>query len=276
MTSTSHGILVGYDGSSSNQQALRWAAREARQRGVALTVCHAWTKGCAGPPSTGDPDDATRQGAEWILDSALRLTGTGNVRPMLVEGPAARMLCESSRDADMVVVGSRGRGGLSGLLLGSVSWQVAAYASSPVVVMRGHWRATGAYAPGPVVVGADGSAVSDAALAFAGQEATLRRARLVAVCSLSDAPGVLGAADHIEADFEHSLTTWEKEHPEVAVERQVTTCSARSALLAAAQDAQLLVIGNRGRGGIEGMKLGSVSYALLWHACCPVAVVHPR
>lgn len=276
MTSTSHGILVGYDGSSSSQQALRWAAREAQERSVILTVCHAWMTGDPGPPGSREPDDAARPGAEWILASGLRLTGAENVRPMLIKGPAARVLCENSRDADMVVVGSRGRGGLSGLLLGSVSWQVAAYASSPVVVMRGHWRPAGAYAPGPVVVGADGSAASDAALAFAGQEATMRHARLVAVCALSDAPGVLGAADHIEADFEHSLTSWEKEHPEVAAERAVTTRSARSALLSAAQDAQLLVLGGRGRGGIDGMKLGSVSYALLWHACCPVAVVHPR
>jgi nucleotide-binding universal stress UspA family protein len=276
MTSTSHGILVGYDGSSSSQQALRWGAREARDRGVLLTVCHAWTTGDPGPPGSQEPDDTTRPGAEWILASGLRLTGAKNVRPMLIKGPAARVLCENSRDADMVVVGSRGRGGLSGLLLGSVGWQVAAYASSPVVVMHGHWRPAGAYAPGPVVVGADGSAASDAALAFAGQEATLRRARLVAVCALSDAPGDLGAAHQIEADFEHSLISWEKEHPDVAVQRQVTTRSARTALLAAAQNAQLLVLGSRGRGGIDGMKLGSVSYALLWHAYCPVAVVHPR
>ena len=273
MIKASHGILVGYDGSSSSQQALRWAAREARERGVVLTVCHAWTEGYAGPPSTGDPDDATRRGAEWVLDSGLRMTGADDVRPMLIEGPAARMLCENSQDSDMVVIGSRGLGGLSGLLLGSVSLQVAAHASAPVVVVRGHWRPAGAFAPGPVVVGADGSAVSDAALAFAGEEAALRRARLVAVCALSDAPGDLGAAHHIEADFEQSLTIWEKEHPEVAVERQVTTRSARSALLDAAQDAQLLVIGRRGRGGIPDMRLGSVSHALLWHASCPVAVV---
>lgn len=276
MAITGHGILVGYDGSSSSQQALRWAAREARERRAVLTVCHAWTQGSAGSPASAEPDDPTRQGAEWILASGLRLTGSHEVRPLLAEGPTARTLCENSSSADIVVVGSHGAGGLPGLLLGSVSLQVAAYASGPVVVVRGHWRPAGAYAPGPVVVGADGSAASEAALAFAGEEATLRGVPLVAVCALSDAPGDLGAAHYIEDNFEQSLTSWEKEHPEVTVQRQVTVRSPRAALLTAAEDAQLLVVGRRGRGGIHGMMLGSVSQALLWHAPCPVAVVHPR
>lgn len=274
MAGTGHGILVGYDGSSGSQRALKWAAREARQRRVALTVCHAWTRGHSGPPGGPGQDDPARRSAERILASGLRLTGSQQVRPLLAEGPAARTLCENSSDADMVVVGSRGLGGLPGLLLGSVSLQVAAHASGPVVVVRGHWRPAGAYLPGPVVVGTDGSAASDAALVFAGQEAILRDARLVAVCALSDAPGSFGAAHQIEEESGQSLTSWGKEHPDVAVQRQVTVKSPRAALLDAAQDAQLLVVGCRGRGGVHGMVLGSVSQALLFHAASPVAVIH--
>jgi nucleotide-binding universal stress UspA family protein len=280
MAITGHGILVGYDGSAGSQQGLRWATRAARERGVVLTICHAWTQGYAGPSAAAELDDPTRQDAERILASGLRSTQhasrSQDVRPLLAEGPAARTLCGNSSGADIVVVGSRGAGGFPGLLLGSVSLQVAAYAPGPVVVVCGHWRPAGAYAPGPVVVGADGSAASDAALAFAGVEAALRGAPLVAVCALADAPGDLGAAHHIEEGFERSLTSWEKEHPEVAVLRQVSVRSPRAALLTAAEDAQLLVVGRRGRGGIQGMILGSVSQALLWHAPCPVAVVHPR
>ena len=154
MAGTGHGILVGYDGSSGSQRALKWAAREARQRRVPLTVCHAWTRGHAGPPAVPGQHDPARRSAERILASGLRLTWSQQVRPLLAEGPAARTLCKNSSDADMVVVGSRGLGGFPGMLLGSVSLQVAAHAAGPVVVVRGHWRPAGAYLPGPVVAAA--------------------------------------------------------------------------------------------------------------------------
>jgi nucleotide-binding universal stress UspA family protein len=175
-----------------------------------------------------------------------------------------------------VVVGSRGRGGMAGMLLGSVSWQVAAHAHCPVVVVRGHWRSAGGYAPGPVVVGTDGSPASDAVLGFGFEEAALRGAPLLAVCALADAPGCLGGDLNLQQDAEQAITRHEKEHPEVAVQRQVAQGGARAALLAAAHDAQLLVVGSRGRGGIKGMLLGSVSQAVLHHAPCPVAVVRPH
>jgi len=274
MASTEHGILVGYDGSSSSHQALSWAAREARERGVALTLCHTWTPGSAGPPLAGETGDVARESAERILATGTRTAFAPDVRKLLPEGSAARMLCEHSAAADMVVVGSRGLGGLSGLMLGSVSLQVSAFATVPVVVVRGHWRPVGAYQPGHVVVGADGSAATDGALAFGGAEAALRGVPLTVVCALSDAPGNLGMAQRIEDDVERSIIRWEKDHPDVQIHRQITLESPRCALLAAAQDAQLLVVGCRGRGGMEGMQLGSVTQALLWHAPCPLAVIH--
>jgi len=274
MARSGYGILVGYDGSSSSHQALSWAAREARERGVTLTLCHAWVPGSAGPPLAGDTEDVARESAERILGTGARAAYAPDVRKLLAQGAAARMLCEHSAAADMVVVGSRGLGGLSGLMLGSVSLQVSAFATVPVVVVRGHWRPVGAYQPGHIVVGADGSGVTDAALAFGGTEAALRGVPLTVVCALADAPGNLGMAQRIEDDVERSIIRWEKDHPDVQIHRQITLESPRSALLAAAQDAQLLVVGCRGRGGMEGMTLGSVTQALLWHAPCPLAVIH--
>jgi nucleotide-binding universal stress UspA family protein len=276
MASTDYGVLVGYDGSSSSHQALSWAAHEARARGVLLTVCHTWIPGSAGPPLAGEPEDLARESAERILATGGRSVVAPDVRLLLAEGPAAAVLCEHSDAADVVVVGSRGLSGLSGLMLGSVSLQVAASASAPVVVVRGHWRPAGQYQPGPIVVGVDGSKAAEHALAFAGAEAARRDVPLMVVCALSDAPGSLAVAHDIADDAEQTILRWEKDHPGVEVHRRITIESPRASLLAAAQDAQLLVVGCRGRGlgGARGMPLGSVTHTLLWQAPCPLAVVH--
>jgi nucleotide-binding universal stress UspA family protein len=276
MAGKEHGVLAGYDGSPGSQKALMWAAREARDRHAILTICHVWSGRYAGSPSAPGPDVQGQRKAERILADSRRLTGSQDVRPLLAEGPAARVLWQSSRNADMVVVGARGTGGFPGLPVGSVSLQVAAGASGPVVAVRGHWRPAGSYLPGSVVAGVDGSAASAAVLAFACQEASLRGAPLVAVCALSDAAGVLGANHRIEEEFEQAVIAWEKEHPEVAVHRRVSVMSPRAALLTAAEAAQLVVAGCRGRGGVRGKTLGSVSHALIRNSPCPVAVIHTR
>jgi nucleotide-binding universal stress UspA family protein len=281
MTGTTHGILVGYDGSPGSEQALGWALQEARWRGAVLTVCHAWApEHVPGPPGEGGAPDGPQWAGEQILAQALRFArtvmGPATARPLLAAGPAAKVLCGQSVDADMVVVGSRGGGGLTGLLLGSVSQQVSAYAHGRVVVVRGHWHQAAEYVPGPVAVGADGSAASRAAIGFAAEEAVLRGVPLLAVCALADTPGGLGGAGRMEEAVGHDIARWEKEHPEVAIRRQVSPGQPRTALLAAAREAQLLVVGNRGRGGVTGMPLGSVSQAVLHHSSCPVAVVRQR
>lgn len=277
--SSAEGILLGYDGSAGSEQALSWAAREARSRGTALTVCHVWALGFAVPPGQAAVLDLARQNGEQVIAQGLRhardVMPPELVRPWLTEGWAADVLCEGGRDADMVVVGSRGRGGAA-RQLGSVTWQVAAYAPGRVVVVRGHWRPAGGYVPGPIVVGVDGSATSRAAVDFAVEQAMLRSAPLLAVCALADAPAGLGGSRSRQQEFEQTMIGLEKEHPGIAVLRHVAAGSAREALLTAARDAQMLVVGSRGRGGVQGMLLGSVSQALLCLAPCPVGVVHQR
>ena len=280
MAGTAYGILAGYDGSPDSEQALSWAAREARAREVPLTVCHAWAPGYPLPTSPAAVFDLVWRSGDETLAHGLRqaqamLGPSADVKPLLAAESAAVALCERGATADMVVVGSRGRGRLTGLLLGSVSSQVAAHAPGRVVVTRGHWRAAAGYVPGPVVVGADGSAASRAAVAFGFEEAALRGAPLLAVCALADTPGSFGGARRMEGDFEQQIAWCEKDHPEVPVLRQVTAGPPRATLLAAAAAAQMLVVGARGRGGVKGMMLGSVSQAMLHHAPCPVGVVHP-
>jgi nucleotide-binding universal stress UspA family protein len=281
MTGTIHGILVGYDGSLGSEQALLWAAREARERETLLTVCHAWTPGnYPGPPGDDGARDRAQRAGERTLTQGLRFAqkvlGPGRAQPLLAAGPAARLLCEHSTDADMVVVGARGRGGLPGMLLGSVGQQVSAHARGRVVVVRGHWHSAAEYLPGLVVAGADGSAAASAAIAFAAEEAMLRAVPLQIVCALADAPGSLGGAGRMQEAVDRDIACLEKRHPELTVLRQVTFGHPRTALLDAAAEAQLIVVGNRGRGGISGMLLGSVAQAIIHHAPCPVGVVHPE
>jgi nucleotide-binding universal stress UspA family protein len=277
MAGMTDGIIAGYDGSTGSDEALRWAAREAGARGTVLTICLAW------PPDDlallGDPGahDRARQRGEEILARGARSLGSAldpaSVRTVLCEGSPAGVLCERSRSAEMVVVGSHGHGRLPGSLLGPVSWRVACHGQGRIVVVRGQWRPVN-QSPGPVVVGVDGSTESRAALGFAFEEAALRDVPLVAVCALADAPGLLGATLRMEEDFSRVVTPQEKEHPEVAVLRQVVFGPPRTALLTAASEAQLLVLGSRGLGGLDGMSLGSVAATLLQHSPCPVAVVH--
>jgi nucleotide-binding universal stress UspA family protein len=272
------GVLVGYDGSPGSERALRWAARQARARDTALTLCVAWAPGF---PVLGDERavlEFARQSGERVAADGLQLArglmGPTDVRSMLTRGLAAAVLCEHSREADMVVTGARGQGGMAGLLLGSVSEHVAAYAHGPAVVVRGHWFPAGDFGRGTVVAGVDGSPGCRAAVGFAFEQAALWEVPLLAVCGLADAPGSLAGAHACQEDFELTIAAALEKHPQVAVLRSVVPGGARSALLSACRDAQLVVVGSRGRGGINGMSLGTVSQAVLHHAPCPVAVVH--
>jgi len=276
MTGT-YEIVAGYDGSPGSGQALRWAAREARARDMTLMVCLAWTPDHMTLPTESDVCDLARQHGREILARGMpyaeSVLGPGRVRAELAGGPAAQVLCELSRTAGLIVVGSRGHSELPGLLLGSVAWQVAGHARGRVVVVRGEWRPANR-SPGPVVAGADGSPAAQAAVAFAAEEAALREVPLVAVCALADAPGRLGESRQVREDFEYLMDCEAKEHPDVMVVRRVVPGTPRAALLSASADAQLVVVGARGRGGLEGMSLGSVAQAVLHHAPCPVGVVH--
>lgn len=279
MYEVKEGIVAGYDGSPASGQAVRWAVREARARDTTLTVCLAWAPEDIKLPAGSAVGDMVRQhGKEILLTEGLPYAesalGPSRVHAALADGPAAQVLCEYSHGVGLMVVGARGHGELRGLLLGSVSWQVAAHAEGRVVVVRGPWRPAN-QSPGPVVVGVDGSRAARAALAFAMEEAVLRNVPLVAVCALADAPARLGDSRALAAEFGRVMDDAEQAHPEVTVVREVVPGSARAALLDEAAGAQMVVMGARGRGGLDAMSLGSVAQAVLQHAPCPVGIVHP-
>jgi nucleotide-binding universal stress UspA family protein len=134
-------IVVGIDGSEPSQRALRWAVEEARLRRVTLEIVHAWHLPSAGgyPYLTGYMDiELFEKDAQQVVDQALAevgVAGVPEVQRLVVEDTAGRALLDAAKGAEMVVLGSRGRGGFAGLLLGSVGLQVATHATCPVVVI---------------------------------------------------------------------------------------------------------------------------------------------
>lgn len=282
-------IVAGVDGSASASNAVGWAAAEAARHGVPLRLVHAYLlpeRGYRAAALSGPEvrQAFERQGRQWLDEAAAVARATAPevevATSVVVDQPAAALIAESCR-ARQVVLGSRGLGGFSGLLVGSVAVAVAAHGRSPVVVVRDEYREDG-----PVVVGVDGSRSSEEAIGFAFEEASLRAAPLTAVLAwaahLSDhtyRPRF--AVDRTRVEEEQSqvlaerLAGWRERYPDVRVERLVRHDRPVRALLDLAEDARLLVVGSHGMGGFTGMLLGSTSQALVYHAPCPLAVVRP-
>ncbi|MFD4209314.1 universal stress protein [Micromonospora tulbaghiae] len=283
-------ILVGYDGSSDAAVALNWALDEAGRSGrpVRLAYVFEWltVTGWIGPGVAPGvwPDEAARQQVEELVRKAA--TDAAADRPGLAvhgevfDGPPALVLQERSADAGMLVLGSRGHGGFGGLLAGSTAVSVTAHAHCPVVVVRDGQAATS----GPVVVGSDGSESALRALGFAVERAAQRDVPL-RVLRAWEPPGdrwvppdfdpeQVAASERAAAEAE--LAPWRESFPDVPVEIEAVPGSASALLVEASRSAQLVVVGSRGRGGLRGMLLGSVSQQLIQHSHCPVAVVRER
>ncbi|WP_396451187.1 universal stress protein [Actinomadura sp.] len=279
------GVVAGYDGSQNGMRALDWAAGEARARGLPLTVIHVWQPYIGG--STAMPMVDLGSLAQQTLDVGVEHVRKNApdvpVQGVLERGQPAAKLIEAGESAALIVLGPRGLGGFAGLVLGSVGAQVVAHASCPVVIARGDQDQRPGAEPGRVVVGVDGSAASRATLETAFAEAGLHGWSVHAVVAwesvpeeelppLADEAGMRKAA---LARLDQLMMPLRELHPEVEARGEIVIGPPREVLLDAARDARLLVVGSRGLGGFRGLLLGSVSHALVQHAPCPVAVVHP-
>ncbi|MGW1059811.1 universal stress protein [Micromonospora rubida] len=280
-------ILVGYDGSADATVALNWALDEAERTGrpVRLAYVFEWVTvaGWIGPGVAPGiwPDETARRQVEELVGTAA--SDAAAARPGLTvhgevfDGPPALVLEERSAEAGLLVLGSRGHGGFGGLLVGSTAVSVTAHAHCPVVVVR---DAAAAGRAGRVVVGVDGSPTSLLALGFAVERAAQRDVPLHVVRAWEPAagggPAPDGAVATERAALEEPLAGWRETFPEVEVTVDVVTGRPARALVEASRDAQLVVVGTRGRGGLRGMLLGSVGQQLIQHAHCPVAVVRER
>jgi nucleotide-binding universal stress UspA family protein len=285
-------LLVGVDGSEPSLRAVDWAADEAALRGVALRVVYAslWERyeGAALAADLGKPSEQVR--ADDIVEGATRrararhpdLRVSADVLP---EEPEYALVREG-RHAGALVLGTRGRSGITELLLGSVSLTVAAHAHCPVIVLRGsHDNQVTPPVRGRVVVGVGEHPEPSAAVRFAFEEARRRGVPLEAVRAwrrpaheTTDHPLLSGGPARLyEEQAAKTLEAALHDAPEdVEVRRRTVEGPARSVLLDASHEADLLVVGARRREGHLGLQLGRVAHAALHHSACPVAVVPER
>ncbi|MFB4294677.1 universal stress protein [Nonomuraea sp. ATR24] len=271
-------IVVGVDGSAPATAAVEWAAADAQRRRLDLRIVHV----CEQWPYAEGAEYCTGT-LEAAADRARALGSGVKVTTELLPGHAVDQLIAESASADSLVLGSRGLGGFTRLLVGSVSIAVAGHAAGPVVVVR----APRVVEHGRVVVGYDGSEHSRAAMEYALGQARARRAQLHVVTSWQAptffSPYAVSYNSLIEQAMKEErraarerVTPWRLGNPDVVITDEQSHSHPVAALIHAAESADLLVVGSRGRGGFASAVLGSVSHGVLHHVTCPVAVVRHR
>ena len=284
-----YGILVAVDGSPESDAAVRWAAREAELRHLPITLVHvvvpvvtSWPVRPLQAEFNEWQEDNARQVIEQgqkMLRASLGESELSNLRTEVLHEYAVPALVDASKDAWMLVIGSRGMGAFGRAVLGSVSSGVVHHAHCPVAILH----ADEAQSPdhtSPVLLGIDGSPASEAATALAFDEASRRQVELVALHAWSDVGvfPVLGMDWHEYEDEGHEvlgerLAGWQEQYPDVVVRRRIVCDRPARWLIDESQQAQLVVVGSHGRGGFAGMLLGSVSTAVAEAAKAPVIVV---
>ncbi|HJV99778.1 MAG TPA: universal stress protein [Arthrobacter sp.] len=310
-TSAPLGIVVGVDGSDHGQCALVWAAREAERRHRPLHIVTAYSvpifaaSGLDGGYATVD-DSVIREGAEAIVKQALEKVSGYNidVDASVENGDASGVLLEMSESAELLVFGTRGRGGFVGRLLGSVSSALPAHAKCPTVTVPlicsdrlGETtedkrikaeQARSGHQPveNVVVVGVDGSEQARVAVLEAASQAERLGATLRVVCAVPQYSGSLAWVPApmdrkaLFADIRVQLDAgmaWLRSHyPHLPMESELKDGSPVDVLVEASRHVELIVVGTRGRGGFTGMLLGSTSDGVLHHAKGPVLVVPDR
>lgn len=270
MTTPDQPVIAAVDGSDNATKAAAWAVAEAARRRARLAIVIV-------------NDDPAR--AEYAQQAVRKAAAACRARASEVEveaevadGRPIEELLRRSEHAQLVVLGSRGHGGFADALVGGVSLEVATHAACPVVVVREGIPTT----VGPVVVGVDDSACSKQALEFAYESAARLEAELVVMQTWHEEgllavplppPDRARVQQEVERSLSEQTARMRERYPRVRTREVAQHGHPVASLTDVARDARLLVVGHRGRGGFDGLFLGSVAAGVLHHARCPVAVV---
>lgn len=287
-----YGIIVGVDGSPASNAAVCWAARDAVIRRIPLTLVHVvnpvvspWSQA---PLLDGFAVWQENEGRRILADAVKLARDTANdnsrtrIESELVFSSTVPTLVDLSKEAELMVVGTYGRGALARGLLGSVSTALVRGAHCPVAVIRDEDPRMPHPAQAPVLVGIDGSPASKLATEIAFDEASRRRVDLVAVHAWSDTeiielPGLDWSAVKAEEErlLAEGLAGWRERYPDVTVHRLLACDRPARVLVETSESAQLVVLGSHGRGRLTGVLLGSVSNAVVQSVRMPVIVARP-
>ncbi|MEW2166047.1 universal stress protein [Streptomyces sp. NPDC007084] len=289
-------IVVGLDGTPESVTAADWAAREAVRTDARLHVVHVWLwqplvyaplAGVSVPPAV---EESQRAWAENLpRETAARLTlehpGLAVSAECVSDQPAGGLLA-AAKDAELLVLGSRGLSGVHGFLVGSVALSVAARSRTPLVLVRAETETEAARAQdaGEVVLGLDLDHPDAAVIEFAFEAAARRSVglRVLTGWTLPAFYGFSGASDatvnaELLAAAQHRLTEvvrpWREKFPAVDVREQSVSGGAGPALVDASRNAGLVVVGRKNRSAPVGAHIGPVTQAVLHHSVAPVAVI---
>lgn len=270
-------VIAGTDGSQESIRAVEWAAREAALRKSTLRIVAIPVLPQRMIPSPATPETvggmverSMRRALAAAAQEAAALEPDLAIETQLLDGAPARVLVEAAAEASMLVLGSRGAGGFSAMILGSVSRYVATHAAVPVVVAREETLATHR----EIVVGVRDPAQSDAALGFGFEEAQLRQARLLAVHAWSwSGPGHTEVPAEENSHLESAVTAWREKFPEVEARWEVVHGHPGRVLVGLSARADLVVLGRHAPGESDLPGVGSVTHAVLSHAHGPMISV---
>ncbi|MFI5763432.1 universal stress protein [Streptomyces sp. NPDC051563] len=286
-------VTAGLDGSHESVAAARWAAHEANLRGVPLALVHVeeWLEG---PPLAVATTEVRREWAQGLLREASEeikgLYPNLEITSRRLSGIPATALARAAASSDMLVLGSRGLGGIAGFVLGSISAGTIAATDQPIVLVRAPLDeatpAEGRGTDGPIVTGVDIGRPCDALLSFAFDEAARRGCALRVIHAWSPPPVVgsgysygldLGVQEEIGRGIatavDEMIRPWCEKYPSVTVAPEVFIGQSAIQLVDASKGAALVVVGRRIRRSAYGTHIGGIAHAVLHHAAAPVAVI---
>ncbi|MEW2569993.1 universal stress protein [Streptomyces sp. NPDC047070] len=294
-------VVAGLDGSAESLAAVEWAAREAKLRGLPLKLVHVWEP--APEPIAQAPLVGAETQQHWTeripreATEGVRLRHPGvDVSAEQLAGRPSEVLTRTAKDAELLVLGSRGMSGVGGFLLGSVGLAVVARTEGPVVLVRAGEQAADEHAMDPagipsaaspfrpVLLGLDTDGPHDTVIEFAFDAALRRESGLRVVHGWNPPPyyayGIpadLGLHEELAKQRAAALTEvlrpWRRKFPTVEVVERARYGSAAHHLVDASRGASLVVVGRRIRHSPFGAHIGPVTHAVLHHAAAPVAVV---